>query len=140
MKEKMEKNKNFFTYDLIAHGDERGSLIALENNHNIPFDIKRVYYIYDTKKGVDRGFHAHKELEQVLVCVTGSCKIRIDDGFKKEVFELNTPETALFVGKNLWREMFDFSQGCVLMVLANEYYKPQEYIKDYEEFLKEVKK
>ena len=124
--------------DLKVFGDERGSLIAFEENNNVPFDIKRVYYIYDTKKGVPRGFHAHRKLKQLLVCVTGSCKIKLDDGKTKKVFELNTPDVALYVGENLWREMYDFSQGCVLLVLASEYYTPDDYIRDYDEFLKEV--
>lgn len=129
---------NYSLIDLKIHGDDRGSLIALEKNHNIPFDIKRVYYIFDTKRNVPRGFHAHKDLEQMLICVNGSCKVKVDDGEKNEIFELNAPEKALYIGKNMWREMFDFSQGCVLMVIASEYYDPDEYIRDYDEFLKET--
>lgn len=124
--------------ELTSFGDCRGSLVALEKGHNVPFDIKRVYYIYDTKRGVPRGFHAHKDLEQLLICVTGSCKIKVDDGTLSQVFDLNSPELALYVGKNMWREMHDFSQGCVLMVLASDYYKPEEYIRDYDDFLLEV--
>lgn len=124
--------------ELTSFGDCRGSLVALEKGHNVPFDIKRVYYIYDTKRGVPRGFHAHKDLEQLLICVTGSCKIKVDDGALSQVFDLNSPELALYVGKNMWREMHDFSQGCVLMVLASDYYKPEEYIRDYDDFLLEV--
>lgn len=120
-------------------GDERGSLVAVEGNSDIPFDIKRVYYIFDTKKDVPRGFHAHKDLEQILVAVSGSCKIRIDDGVKKEIFELCEPDKGLYIGKDQWREMFDFSQNCVLLVLASEHYNPKEYIRDYKEFLNEVK-
>lgn len=126
-------------YNLTTHGDDRGSLVSLEANKNLNFDIKRVYYIYDTKINTPRGFHAHKDLEQALVCVNGSCRIKIDDGFEKEIFELNSPDKALYIGKNLWREMFDFSQGCVLMVLASDYYNPDEYIRDYDEFLREIK-
>ncbi len=133
-------NEKYYLYDLKAYGDERGQLIALEANKNLPFDVKRVYYIYDTKKGVPRGYHAHKDLEQVLICVNGCCKIKLDDGLNSEIFELSSPDTALYVGKNLWREMFDFSQGCVLVVLASDYYNPDEYIRDYDEFLKEVAK
>lgn len=125
--------------DLMVFGDERGSLVAFEENHNVPFDIKRVYYIYDTKKEVTRGLHAHKGLEQLLVCVNGSCKIKLNDGEKSEIFELNTPDKALYVGKNLWREMSNFSQGCVLLVLASEYYNPDEYIRDYDEFIRSLK-
>lgn len=83
--------------ELDAHGDSRGSLVALEKNHNVPFDIKRVYYIFDTEAGVPRGFHAHRELEQLLICVSGSCKIKLDTGKEQEWFELNRPTQALFV-------------------------------------------
>ena len=133
--------RNFFIIDLSPpHGDERGSLIALEKSNCIPFDIKRVYYIYDTKRGVPRGFHAHRDLEQILICVSGSCKIKIDDGKGGiEYFELNTPETALYIGKMIWREMYDFSQGCVLLVIASQKYDPNEYIRDYNSFLELVK-
>ena len=125
--------------ELHTHGDERGSLIALEKGSNVPFDIKRVYYIYDTKRGVPRGFHAHTELEQMLICVSGSCKIKCDNGKGiVEHFELNSPEQALYIGRNIWREMYDFSQGCVLMVIANQYYKEEEYIRNYDEFKKIV--
>lgn len=124
--------------ELKCYGDCRGSLVALEKGHNVFFDIKRVYYIFDTKRGTPRGFHAHKDLEQLLICVTGSCKVKVDDGGVTAVFELNSPEMALYIGKNMWREMFDFSQGCVLMVLASDYYKPEEYIRDYDAFLLEV--
>lgn len=121
-------------------GDETGSLVSLESNKNIPFEIKRVYYIFDTKEGVTRGKHSHKRLEQLVVCTSGSCKFRIDDGKNKEVVELSTPDVGLYLGKNLWREMFDFSPNCVLMVLASEYYDEKEYIRDYDKFLKEVQK
>lgn len=131
---------NAYVQELKSFGDERGSLIALEKHHNVPFDIKRVYYIYDTKRNVPRGFHAHKDLEQILICVTGSCKIKVDNGKESTVFELNTPEKALYIGKNMWREMFDFSQGCVLMVIASDYYKPEEYIRDYNTFLQSAEK
>ncbi len=135
----MTTTKNYYLFNLHSFGDDRGSLVALEKEHNVPFDIKRVYYIFDTKMDVPRGFHAHRELEQLLICVTGSCKIKIDDGAQTETFDLNHPTKALFVGKNLWREMYDFSQGCVLMVIASEYYNPEEYIRDYQEFLRSVK-
>lgn len=123
---------------LKPFGDERGSLIALEAGKDLPFCPRRVYYIYDTKPGVPRGFHAHKSLEQVLICVNGACKVRVDDGAESQFFELNTPEKALYIGQNIWREMHDFSQGCVLMVLASEIYNPEEYIRDYSQFLRGI--
>ena len=101
----------------LTKGDERGNLIALEENKNIPFDIKRVYYIFDNKEGVRRGFHAHKNLEQVLVCVNGSCEILLDDGIEKNVIKLENRNEGLFIEKLVWREMFNFSADCVLKLL-----------------------
>lgn len=121
-------------------GDERGCLISLEQYKNIPFNIKRVYYIFGTKKGIIRGKHSHKNLKQIVVCISGSCKFLLDDGKKKNIIELNSPDTGLYIGKNIWREMFDFSHDCVLMVLANDYYNENEYIRDYKKFLETLKK
>lgn len=122
------------------HGDERGQLVALEEIKDIPFEIKRVYYIYDTLPDVRRGFHAHKKLKQLLVCTSGKCKILLDDGENKEVVILNKPTEGLFVEGCIWREMFDFSPGAVLMVLASDYYDESDYIRNYEEFLSYVHK
>ncbi len=120
-------------------GDERGSLIALEEYRNIPFEIKRVYYIFDTKEGVVRGKHAHKNLQQVLICVKGSCKILLDNGKERKVITLDSPDKGLYIGSFVWREMYDFSPDCVLMVLADKYYDEEDYIRDYKEFLKLAK-
>jgi dTDP-4-dehydrorhamnose 3,5-epimerase-like enzyme len=120
-------------------GDKNGSLVALEENKNIPFDIKRVYYIFGTKEGFRRGYHAHKNLKQVLVCVSGSCKILLDDGFSKEEIELNLPNQGLMIESVIWREMFDFSPDCVLMVLADNYYDENDYIRDYDNFIEYIK-
>ena len=120
--------------DFQTFGDKNGSLIALEENKNIPFDIKRVYYIFDNKKGVRRGFHAHKNLEQVLICVNGSCEILLDDGKEKSIIKLENRNEGLFIEKLVWREMFNFSADCVLMVLASDYYDEKDYIRDYNEF------
>lgn len=117
------------------HGDARGQLIALEENINIPFSIKRVYFMYDTKKEVHRGLHAHKKLQQVLFCVSGACTIRLDDGREKVEVKLNRPEKGLYIGPGIWREMYDFQAGTVLMVLASEYYNESDYIRDYQAFL-----
>ncbi|AJI74073.1 hypothetical protein BZ13_747 [Francisella philomiragia subsp. philomiragia ATCC 25015] len=121
-----------------AKGDERGCLISLEQNKNIPFDIKRVYYIYGTKENVRRGYHAHWNLEQVLICVSGNCKILIDNGIEKENIILDSPNQGLMISGLIWREMFDFSPDCVLMVLASELYDENDYIRSYDKFLKEV--
>ena len=119
-------------------GDERGSLVALEGNKSVPFDIKRVYYIFDTKQGVSRGFHAHRNLKQVAVCVTGSCRFVLDNGKQREEIVLDKSTIGLLINDLTWREMYDFSPDCVLMVLANEHYDESDYIRDYQEFLKAV--
>ena len=121
------------------HGDSRGQLIAIEQLKDIPFEIKRVYYMYDTTEGVTRGYHAHKNLQQVLICVHGSCKIRLDNGTEEEVVTLDKPYEGLYVSNNMWREMYDFSSDAVLLVLASELYDESDYIRDYDEFLKYIK-
>ena len=120
-------------------GDERGRLVIIEGGQDIPFEVKRVFYIYDTKRGTPRGQHANKKSEQMLICVSGSCRVKVDNGKgMQEVYELNTPEQALYTGTMLWREMYDFSGGCVLMVIASEYYNPEEYIRDYDKYIELV--
>jgi dTDP-4-dehydrorhamnose 3,5-epimerase-like enzyme len=120
-------------------GDDRGSLVALEENKSVPFDIKRVYYIFGTKPEVSRGFHAHRELQQVAVCVNGKCRMVLDDGLHREEVWLNSPTKGLLIGNLVWREMHDFSNDCVLLVLASNYYDELDYIRDYETFLELVK-
>lgn len=122
------------------HGDDRGMLVALEQTKNVPFEIRRVYYMYDTKSGVTRGYHAHKQLKQILICVKGSCKILLDDGETKEIVELKDPSKGLYLESNVWREMYDFSEDAVLMVLASEFYDEADYIRNYQEFLEYVKR
>lgn len=126
-------------YMFQPHGDDRGQLIALEELRDIPFVIRRVYYMYDTADGVVRGHHAHKSLEQILICIYGSCKIRLDDGKEKKVVHLEKPYEGLYVANHMWREMYDFSEDAVLMVLASEVYKEDDYIRDYNEFLEYIK-
>ncbi|WP_201580290.1 FdtA/QdtA family cupin domain-containing protein [Psychrobacter sp. Pi2-52] len=128
------KLAKILTFPII--GDNRGSLIALQTFQNIPFDIKRIYYIFDTLSGVSRGFHAHQKLQQVLICVKGSCRILLDDGKHKENIILNSPQTGLLIENLIWREMHDFSEDCVLLVLASEYYDESDYIRDYDNFLR----
>ncbi|MFM5205049.1 FdtA/QdtA family cupin domain-containing protein [Aeromonas veronii] len=121
--------------DFRVLGDERGSLIALESNNQIPFDIQRVYYLYGTKPGVARGFHAHKKLKQLAVCIKGSCRFVMDDGTNKQEVVLSTPDKGLFIDAMQWHEMYDFSEDCVLMVLADQLYDESDYIRDYGDFL-----
>lgn len=121
-------------YAFQQHGDERGMLVALEEYKDIPFEVKRVYYMYDTKTDVHRGFHAHKCLEQILVCICGSCKVLLDNGEEKKVISLEKPYEGLYIANDMWREMYDFSPDAVLLVLASDYYNEQDYIRDYDEF------
>lgn len=131
----MEIRKIRFT----RHTNETGSLAFLESVRDIPFSIKRVYYIFDVAKGAHRGFHGHKKLQQVLICIRGSCKVLLDDGVEKAVVELNDPTEGLYGGNAVWREMFEFSSGAVLLVLASEYFDESDYIRDYKEFLSYVR-
>jgi dTDP-4-dehydrorhamnose 3,5-epimerase-like enzyme len=131
--------KQYKVINFKIMGDERGSLISLESNKNIPFEIKRVYYIFNTKINVRRGFHAHKNLKQIAICMNGSCKFLLDNGKNKEIILLDSPDKGLLIEGLIWREIFDFSENCVLMVLANDYYNDNDYIRSYNEFLKEVK-
>lgn len=121
---------------LQAHGDDRGSLIALEEGKNIPFPVKRVYYLFNTKEGVSRGFHAHRALKQVAIAVRGSCRFVLDDGKERVEVLLDNPAQGLLIESCMWREMHDFSDDCVLMVLADQSYDESDYIRNYEDFLR----
>lgn len=132
----MEVRVNSITFE--AHGDERGQLIALEAmSEQVPFNVNRVYYIFDTTPGTVRGKHAHKVLKQVLVCLSGACTIQCElpDGSRSE-YRLDWPNKGLLIEGLVWREMKDFSKDAVLMVLASEHYDETDYIRDYDEFKK----
>jgi oxalate decarboxylase/phosphoglucose isomerase-like protein (cupin superfamily) len=118
------------------HSDRKGNLSVVENGSTLPFDIKRVYYLYDIPGGSSRGAHAHKELEQLIVAASGSFTVTLDDGKQKRSFFLNRPYQGLYVKPGIWRELEDFSSGAVCMVLANDIYKEEDYIRDYDVFLK----
>ena len=122
------------------YGDERGTLVVIEGNdkRGVPFDIARVFYIYESDKTVIRGQHANRNSEFVLVNVAGSSKVMITDGVQKEVIELNKPMEAVYIPKMIWKEMYDFAPDSVLLVLANTHYDGTEYIRDYKEYLKEM--
>ena len=123
-------------YVFQPHGDNRGQLVALEEFKDIPFAIKRVYYMYDTGANVVRGYHAHKKLQQILICIHGSCKIKLDNGIEKKIVPLEKPYEGLYIANDMWREIYDFSSDAVLMVLASELYDEEDYIRDYDIFLK----
>ena len=115
-------------------GDERGSLIAIEARKTVPFVVSRVYYIFGTKEGVERGFHAHKTLNQVAVAVTGSCEIVLDDGVTQTKVLMDSSEKGVFIEPKVWHYMRDFSPDCVLLVLADRHYDEADYIRDYDKF------
>ncbi len=119
-------------------GDERGQLIALEENKEIPFDMKRVFYIFGTNSDLPRGQHSHYKTKQFLIAVNGSCKVTLDNGKEKETFDLNSRDIGLFQDALIWGTMHDFSEDCVLMVLSNDVYDAKDYITNYNEFLKVV--
>jgi dTDP-4-dehydrorhamnose 3,5-epimerase-like enzyme len=133
----IEENK-IRLHEFKVLGDHRGQLVALEANRQIPFDVKRVFYIYGTQEEIPRGNHSHHKTKQFLVAVNGSCKVTLDNGKIKETFDLNKPNLGLFQDALIWGSMHDFSSDCVLVVLADEYYDASDYITDYDKFLEVV--
>lgn len=129
---------NIIEFPLL--GDDRGSLVAMEAGKAIPFEIKRAYYIFGTKSGVSRGFHAHKALRQVAVCASGKCRMLLDDGVNKEEIWLDAPSKGVVIEPMVWHEMHDFSDDCVMLVLASEAYDESDYIRSYEGFVGRVRK
>ena len=119
-------------------GDERGKLVAVEGGRDIPFDIARVFYIYGSDSEVMRGQHANRNSEFVLINVSGTSKVRVDNGFEEDIIELNRPRMGLYLPTMLWKDMYEFSEDSVLLVLTNTHYDGKEYIRDYDEYLKEV--
>lgn len=121
-------------------GDERGHLVIVEGMQDIPFDIKRIFYIYGSDKSVVRGQHANKKSEFVLINVAGTSKVRVKDGMGNEaVYSLNRPHTGIYLPKMVWKDMYDFSEDSVLLCLASEHYDATEYIRDYDEFVEIVR-
>ncbi len=116
------------------HGDARGNLVAIEENASVPFAIRRVYYLYATAMGTSRGFHAHRTLQQVLVCIAGSCTVHLDNGIEQRQINLSSPAAGLLVGPMMWHEMHDFSPDCILLVVASEHYCEEDYIRSYRDF------
>lgn len=117
------------------HSNRNGNLTVVENGQTLPFDVKRVYYLYDIPGGESRGAHAHKELSQLIIAASGSFRVTIDDGKVKRSFFLNRPYQGLYVKPGIWRDLDDFSSGAVCMVLASDVYMKEDYIRDYNEFI-----
>lgn len=120
-------------------GDERGNLVVVEGMKEIPFEIKRMFYIYGTQEGVVRGQHANKNSQFVLINLSGTCKILVDDGKSREIVELNKPHEGIYLNKMVWKDMYDFSKDSILLVLSDCGYDGGEYIREYEEFKSEIK-
>ena len=124
--------------DIPYRGDDRGGLSVAELGGALPFPVRRSYWIHGTKPGVSRGFHAHKKLRQLCVCVAGSVKVRLFDGQREESIVLDSPASGLLIGPGLWREMHDFSPDCVLMIFTDSEYNEADYIRDRDQFIRHV--
>ena len=125
--------------EFAQKGDERGRLVIVEGMEDIPFDIKRIFYIYDSEHDVIRGQHANKKSQFLLINVAGTSKVKVKDGKGNEaVFSLNRPHTGIYLPRMVWKDMYDFSKDSVLLCLSSEHYDPDEYIRDYNEFVKLV--
>ena len=131
------KNNNVFDCNLVdlsnVHSDS-GNITVVENEVNIPFEVKRVYYLYDVPAGVSRGGHAHYELEQYIIAASGSFDVILDDGTNRRMVSLNRPNIALHIVPGLWRELDNFSSGSITMVMASNFYQENDYIRDYNEY------
>jgi len=123
-------------FEFQVFGDEEGSLVALESSKNIPFEIQRSYHIFGIMPGARRGFHAHKTLKQLAVCVRGTCKFLLDNGSEKKEVSLSNPRQGVLIDPMVWHEMFDFSPDAVLLVLADQHYDESDYIRNYDQFMK----
>ena len=134
----MNVHEHFKVFEFNEMGDDRGNLVVIESGLDVPFDIKRIFYMYGTDNEQIRGKHANRKSAFVLVNVAGSSKIRIDDGFSIATIELNKPRMGVYIPKMIWKEMYDFSNNAILLVLTNTHYDEKEYIRNYDEFLKEV--
>jgi len=134
--------KNSSVYDCTIveidkhHSDRLGNLSVVSNSESLPFDVKRCYYLYDVPAGESRGSHAHKTLSQLIIAVSGSFTLTLDDGTAKRTFTLNRPYQGLHIVPGIWRSLYDFSSGSVCLVLASKEYDADDYLYDYDDFLK----
>lgn len=132
-----DKMTNVYEVDFKRISDKRGCLTPVEYPNDIPFEVKRIYYIYDVLKDVERGFHSHRDLEQILIVLGGSVTIRTKTPEEEEIHVLDAPDKGLYIGPYIWREMFDFSENSTLLVLASNTYNEKDYIRNYDEYKKE---
>ncbi len=139
MRERIDENTKYKLLEFKEYGDERGNLVVVEGSgFDIPFDIRRVFYMNGSDPDIKRGNHANRYTKFVLINVSGSSKVLVDDGDKKEIIVLDKPRMGLYIAPMVWKEMYDFSPDSVLLVLASEHYIENEYIRDYDAFIKEV--
>ena len=132
-------NRNIRMLEFPQRGDERGRLVVVEGMQAIPFDIKRIFYIYDSNTEVIRGQHANRKTEFVLINIAGKSKVKVKDGRGNEaVYSLDRPHTGIYLPRMVWKDMYDFSEDSILICLASEHYDPTEYIRDYDEYVKEI--
>jgi len=134
----MSLSEKFKIIEFPEMGDERGNLVVVEGEQLVPFKINRVFYMYGSDDTVVRGQHANRESEFVLINVSGTSKVRITDGVEECIVELNKPRMGLYLSTMLWKDMYEFSKDSVLLVLTNTHYNGDEYIRDYDEYLKEL--
>ncbi|MGL4866435.1 MAG: sugar 3,4-ketoisomerase [Cetobacterium sp.] len=134
------KMKKYKLLSFPQLGDDRGHLVVVEGMKNIPFEIKRMFYIYGTKEDVVRGQHANRKSEFVLINLAGSCKIKVDDGRNEEIIVLDKAHEGIYLDKMVWKDMYDFSENSILLVLSNQSYDSEEYVRDYAKFKKEITK
>lgn len=127
-----------YLVNLKKIADERGTLVPIEAYRQVPFEIKRIYYLTGLRSDFPRGFHAHKKLKQFAICLTGSCRFVMDDGKKREEFILSDSNTGILIDTLIWHEMHDFSSDCVLLVLASDFYDESDYIREYSDFKKRI--
>ncbi len=132
-------NKNFYTFEIEKYGDERGSLISLENPKNIPFEIKRIYYILDVKEEKKRACHAHRDSQRVLIALAGKCCVKVFDGTNEMNVKLDNPQKALYFNKGVWCELSNFAEDTIILALSSHIYYESEYIRNYDDFLKSKK-
>lgn len=134
----MSKSTTVFECSVLTldkHEDVKGNLTAVTNHEQVPFEVKRIYYLYDIPGGLSRGGHAHKDLQQLILALSGSFDITVDDGYNKRTFHLSRPNIGLLLPSGLWRELNNFSSGSICMVLASDLYSEADYFRDYQEFV-----
>lgn len=127
-----------YTVEFPIIADQRGNLSFIEGNRHVPFDIKRIYYLYDVPGGSERGGHAHYDLQQIIIAMSGSFDVNLTDGIAKKKFHLNRSYYGLYIPTMIWRDLDNFSSGSVCLVLASDIYKEDDYIRDFEQYKKEM--